>query len=178
MIGQQPYTSGAYPNASPQAGQPWQIVEETSRQRARQWMRRFKSDYHLPLVDVPKDKLLCDIARILVCRVGVQDVGFVRFTDKTALHQFPLTTLGPIWRVAEAYVLPQWRNRGIYSELLHHAVAHAGVHLVHLHPEAALHYGNFYAQAGFPEIVYHKTSGMCSAATRQYHELQSPRFFA
>jgi len=78
----------------------------------KRWLTTFLEEYAgSEDCSVADDRIVDDRARAFVSRVDGEDAGFLRLTDKTRFYPFPVTQLGPIWRVAEGYVNPGRRGR-------------------------------------------------------------------
>ena len=140
----------------------------------KRWLTTFLEEYAgSEDCSVADDRIVDDRARAFVSRVDGEDAGFLRLTDKTRFYPFPVTQLGPIWRVAEGYVNPDRRGRGIYTAMLRYAAARAAVHMVYVDLETAWRFKEFYSNCGFPGIITHNKSGMASMATKEFIQLLS-----
>ena len=106
----------------------------------KRWLTTFLEEYAgSEDCSVADDRIVDARARAFVSRVDGEDAGFLRLTDKTRFYQFPVTQLGPIWRVAEGYVNPDRRGRGIYAAMLRYAAARAPLEHIDAYLRQELH---------------------------------------
>lgn len=113
------------------------------------WMKRFHADYEGGCVDI-NEKLFGNDVVFYVAQVGDKEVGYIRLNDKTSF--FEKYGGVNVWNIADAYVKPAYRHKGVLRQMIQQAVQDLDVKMIHLTVDRYVDNLNYYRTLGFTEF--------------------------
>ena len=109
------------------------------------WNEMFRRAYRGGLL--PFRLSLCnENNRYVVIIVDGKDVGFARLANFT--DQFSDLYSGEVWELADAYIKPPYRNRGIFNDFIKELIANYSVKLILLTEARYFDNEKYYADLG------------------------------
>ena len=91
--------------------QGYSLVEMKDHREKYRWVSKFSVEYYKGEKITHED--IFTGAKFYLCKSDDEDVGYIRIVNKTKeyLHLYD----GEVWSISEAYVLPNFRHKGILS---------------------------------------------------------------
>jgi ribosomal protein S18 acetylase RimI-like enzyme len=123
----------------------------------RKWQEKFVRSYKLGLTPL-SDEIFGENVKFFVAKKNGKELGFVRINNKS---KFFGSDLGfDIWNLTDAYVKPQYRNKGVLKEMLQFVIANQSVKMCCLDPQVFKQNSKYYWNFGFTKVVNGNRSGL------------------
>ncbi len=121
------------------------IVEVFDKRERRTWLIKFAKSYD-GLANQINRAMYSDAARFFFAVENRQKIGFLRCVDKSMYFDLPPKT---VFSASDAYVTPEYRNRGVLRQLLEHALRFSNVQMLHIEISKYVMLREYYRRLGF-----------------------------
>jgi GNAT superfamily N-acetyltransferase len=122
------------------------IVEIHKLAEKQMWMNRFLSAYS-GVAQNDASSLYGTNVRFFLAKEGDALLGFVRINDKATLFEKELPF--KVWNLADGYVKPPYRGKGVLNKLIDYVVKGCDVRMMNIETDRFLNNHRYYQSLGF-----------------------------